>query len=150
MVLDGSIEPASLGINPTLTIAALARRAVQALRPGWNLGEAQASQRGLGPRPVLRKLPDPVAPQRTKIELVERMRGPVPLARQPRAWAELTLFSQPTPLHGLMQGKAPRQLTFDVRAQRAACLGERAGANRLRACSCSTNSTGFSTRIAPR
>ncbi len=112
VVLDGAIVPASLGINPALSIAALAHRAVQALRSEWRLGEPRPAPPEPRQRPVFRILPAPTQPQRTGIELIERMRGPVWLARQPRRWVELTLFSEVTDLHTLMQGKAPRRLDF--------------------------------------
>ncbi len=113
VVLDGAIVPASLGINPALTIAALAHRAVQALRHDWKLGAPQPAPPQHRRRPVFRILPAPTPAQPTGIELVERMRGPVWLARQPQRWVELTLFSELTDLPTLMQGTAPRRLEFD-------------------------------------
>ena len=115
VVLDGAIVPASLGINPALTIAALAQRAAQRLRlpDAWNLGAPRPATPEPRQRPVFRILPAPAAPQRTGIELVERMRGPVRMARQQTRWVELTLFSEITDLATLMQGQAPRRLGFE-------------------------------------
>jgi cholesterol oxidase len=81
-VLDGSIVPTSLGINPALTITALAMRATAALTKEWfpDSGEPKVERphEPLENRPVFRKLrpdaPPPVhAP--TQIEVLERLDG---------------------------------------------------------------------------
>ena len=76
VVLDGSIVPASLGMNPALTIASLAMRAIAVLRADWGYTEAGAHA-PIGDRPVLEG-PGPVeAAQATLVEVVERLSGPV-------------------------------------------------------------------------
>ena len=78
VVLDGSIIPASLGINPALTIATLALRAVRALRKDWKWDSAKQPKRvDIGNRPHFKR-PGPIEPpQDTLIEVVERLSGPV-------------------------------------------------------------------------
>ena len=79
VVLDGSIIPGSLGVNPSLTIAAVALRAMEKLmaREHWDF------TLGLLGQPVInrRRLPMPAfhQPRATEVEIVERLRGPVRL-----------------------------------------------------------------------
>jgi choline dehydrogenase-like flavoprotein len=99
-VLDGSIVPMSLGINPSLTIAALAVRAAQALATEWGYrtGSAPTSQ-STPARPILRDVPDPKPPIATEVELLERVRGPIKLRGHPGDYVlELTLCFQPMPI----------------------------------------------------
>jgi choline dehydrogenase-like flavoprotein len=116
VVLDGAIVPTSLGVNPALTIAMLARRAAQALRPLWSIAAAESSSAPPPhrPRPVFRHLPVAPSPARpTAIELVERMRGEADFADGRRRWIELTLHSRPTRLHDLMRPAVPRRIALD-------------------------------------
>jgi choline dehydrogenase-like flavoprotein/pimeloyl-ACP methyl ester carboxylesterase len=79
VVLDGSIIPGSLGVNPSLTISAVALRAMKNLMAPehWDFAP------GLLGRPVSnrRRLPLPAfhPPRATEVEIVERLRGPVRL-----------------------------------------------------------------------
>ena len=70
-VLDGSIIPGALGINPALTIAALAERAVPTLMVDWTLN---GSVKQLPPRPLTRRRELP--PADVSWALRERMQGP--------------------------------------------------------------------------
>lgn len=119
-VLDGSIVPTSLGINPALTIAALAHRAAQALRGDacWQLGEPVPARPDRGPRPVFQILEHSQRAEPTRIELVERMRGTVRLADGQGATVELTLFSQPTELHTLVRPQPERRIEIDPERSR--------------------------------
>lgn len=82
LVLDGAIVPASLGINPALTIAALALRAVRHLRQrlGWTAAVRLPTPQ---PRPIFRPVPVVAAPRPTTVELIERLRGPARLKNEP-------------------------------------------------------------------
>ncbi|MBC7728500.1 MAG: alpha/beta fold hydrolase [Microbacteriaceae bacterium] len=120
VVLDGAIVPTSLGINPALTIAALAHRAAQRLRlpAHWNLGDPEPVTAPLGPRPVFQQRVHPGPATPTRVELVERMRGRATLADGQAAWIELTLYSQPTPLRSLMTPGPDRRLELDAQRSR--------------------------------
>jgi choline dehydrogenase-like flavoprotein/pimeloyl-ACP methyl ester carboxylesterase len=77
VVLDGSIVRNCLGINPALTITALALRAVRELRKEWRFVEQDEAQRDRSPleRPRFREAPEPEKPRRTEFKLVERITG---------------------------------------------------------------------------
>jgi hypothetical protein len=76
VVLDGSIVPASLGINPALTIAILALRAIGQLRTEWGYA-ADTPREDIGSRPFFKRPGPPDVPQDTLVEVLERLSGPV-------------------------------------------------------------------------
>jgi len=105
MVLDGSIVPTSLGINPSLTIASLALRAIEGLLLGWNWTAPGNAKAKPSIRPVFRKIPDPPKPIETEVEIIERMSGeallPAAHGGTKLARIELTLQFKPVPLASL-------------------------------------------------
>jgi choline dehydrogenase-like flavoprotein len=109
VVLDGSIVPTSLGINPALTIAVLAQRAIQGLKDEWKLEGGLANllpKRDCSPRPVFSETVTDANPEPTLIELTEQMRGRVKLKghdwrRQPHE-IEITLTTEPVPVADLI------------------------------------------------
>lgn len=103
VVLDGAIVPQALGVNPALTITALAVRAVKQLQELWAPADeaapaapATASETTFAQRPVFRHLSEvPPARAPTEVQFVERMTGPVTLRGKDGApqdcYVELTL-----------------------------------------------------------
>ena len=80
VVLDGSIVPTSLGINPSLTIAALALRAIEVLREKvWKWKAPLDPKPAPSVRPVFQTMPDPPKSAATEVEIIERMSGDAPL-----------------------------------------------------------------------
>ncbi len=89
VVLDGSILPASLGVNPSLTIATITRRCARKLAGQWGWRRPEALPlRVPAARPVFRAPADctPRQPVRTEAEIVERLAGPAG-----PWWVELTV-----------------------------------------------------------
>ena len=118
VVLDGSIIPTSLGINPALTIAVLALRAISALKEKWHLSggrliDSPVPRHSAGtPRPVYSTPRTNPAPTPTRIELTEQVRGQVPLVTGSTGTArlhtvEVTLTTKPVVLSDLFSLRAP-------------------------------------------
>ena len=119
VVLDGSIVPTSLGINPALTIAALADRAIETLRDRiWNfIPAAAAAPAALAfPRPYFCPPITPKPPKPTRVIIAERLRGQMELdigAGCHTYDVQLDLYSQPLTLASLMQPVGPRRIEID-------------------------------------
>jgi cholesterol oxidase len=108
-VLDGSIVPAALGINPALTITALAVQAARALR-----GELQKPvdppQQAPLERPQITDVEAEIAaraPRGTQIGVTERLSGELKLKLEPGPrkpyWVELTLTYSPIDIDKLFR-----------------------------------------------
>lgn len=127
-VLDGSIMPTSLGINPSLTIATLARRAIRQLRVEWGFAPLDATTHS--PRPPAGWTPsrpvftDPAAPRPVRptcIEMTEQMKGSVTVECDGKSTpldVELTLWFKPTPIPDLIAARSKRQLVVDTTRSR--------------------------------
>ncbi len=135
LVLDGAIVPRSLGINPALTIATLAARAMQRLRQPTGAGAGAGTgvwarlQPGaapppagtLAPRPRWRALRSPPREPPTRLELSECMSAPLRLqwpgrAQAVPAVAQFELTFEPTEVHALTMvngATAPSTLKLD-------------------------------------
>ncbi|TPK58677.1 MULTISPECIES: GMC oxidoreductase [unclassified Mesorhizobium] len=118
IVLDGSVVPTSLGINPALTIAVLALRAITELKEEWQLSGGRlinaplpGNSRG-ETRPIYSTPRTNPAPTPTSIELTEQVRGKVPLAMRGNGvkphMVELTLTTKPVVLTDLYALQTPR------------------------------------------
>ncbi|MBZ9810311.1 MULTISPECIES: GMC family oxidoreductase N-terminal domain-containing protein [unclassified Mesorhizobium] len=118
IVLDGSVVPTSLGINPALTIAVLALRAITELKGEWQLSGGRLTNAPLSgnsrgeTRPIYSTPRTNAAPTPTSIELTEQVRGKIPLAVRGRGvkphTVELTLTTKPVALADLFALQTPR------------------------------------------
>jgi choline dehydrogenase-like flavoprotein/pimeloyl-ACP methyl ester carboxylesterase len=115
VVLDGSIIPSALGINPALTIAAVSLRAVEKLRAAEEWALAPGADPALREeRPKFRDVPVAQAATPTRIEIVERMRGAARLKDRNGVPVdckiELTFQFRPVPLAQLAPPGAPMRV----------------------------------------
>lgn len=84
VVLDGAIIPGALGVNPALTIAALALRAARELRKEWHYDGAEVAPGSqpatlppdLAPSPRTKVAVEAASPAATQVDVVERLSGP--------------------------------------------------------------------------
>jgi len=116
-VLDGSFIPTSLGINPSLTIATLALRALGKLKKDWQLTgggltEAESGGAATRRRPAFARPLVDAEPVKTRIELTEQVRGCVTLydgAGHPNSHeVELTLTTEPVDVARLLARDMPK------------------------------------------
>ena len=119
VVLDGSIVPSSLGINPALTITALALRAIEQLIKtdgDWKLAPRDVPTPARQERRVFRRLDPHDAPpprQETEIQVLERLSGRITVDGKERI-AELTLRFKEQAVERLMSpASRARLLTVD-------------------------------------
>lgn len=111
VVLDGSIVPRPLGINPALTITALAERALPLLMSQWCLTAWNDSPIVPVPqRPVSRR--SEIAPAETVWTLRERVQGLTVLGND-FYWARLEIEFDPVP--GLRKALALKERVLGVR-----------------------------------
>lgn len=90
VVLDGSIVPRALGVNPALTISALALRAVRNLSMIWGFRTRSPAGHSLPPRPEFREIHDP--PERpARIRIHERLVGEIALVTRAGALESRTM-----------------------------------------------------------
>jgi cholesterol oxidase len=117
IVLDGSIVPTSLGINPSLTIATLAQRAIQKLRDeSWLLKPVARDARPISPRPPFRVIVAPEPEASTDLELNERMTGTADLdvdGVSKTCTVVLQLRFSPTSAEELTSATSDRSLRLD-------------------------------------
>ncbi|MEO7938573.1 MAG: GMC oxidoreductase, partial [Burkholderiaceae bacterium] len=118
LVLDGSVIPTALGINPALTIATLTRRAMRELRDKrWKfLPVTDPDRSPRAPRPAFR---DPGTPQpqpSTRIELNECMvaRATIRVGDQvQKCRLELRLQFEPQEVASLIGARSARTVTLN-------------------------------------
>lgn len=119
LVLDGSIVPTSLGINPALTITLLADRAVRTLRDAhWKLEVPNPDATGnlSFPRPHFRPPALPAKWRDTQIVISEQLRGRLTLergGRSERCLVELEIVSRPVAVSSLMAARGPAVIELD-------------------------------------
>jgi cholesterol oxidase len=121
LVLDGSILPGSLGINPALTISALAQHSLDHLiahDPAWALKEGISNAQPVRPPEVVRAPekaygPDALHREGTTIEITEQLLHTMDASRWaievPTGWQlvlKITLRFVPTQVHTLMEAHA--------------------------------------------
>jgi choline dehydrogenase-like flavoprotein len=109
-VLDGAIVARSLGVNPALTIAALAELALPRLMPQWGLAPGVAAAQPWPARPIARRQEQVSA--ETVWTIRERMQGPAELGGQ-HFWARLDTEFEPIP--GLRKALTLSQPVVGVR-----------------------------------
>lgn len=114
-VLDGAIVPRALGINPALTITALAERAMPVLMKCWGLEPCNTDLRPLPHRPRVVRIAMP--PSSTEWQLRECLSGEWPRTDgQPPLWARLQIsFEKTAGWRALLAQQPPRK----VRSQSA-------------------------------
>ena len=110
VVLDGSIVPTALAINPALSITAIALRAVEALKSEqyWNLSDVRNSPSNMiaTDRPITRNIDVETAAKDTEIEVIERLNGEIELinssGNNQKMVAELTLNFASKPIQEII------------------------------------------------
>ena len=123
VVLDGSVLCSALGTNPALTIAAVALRAVDALRRDWGCvppGRVASVPPQDQSRPWAANVEQAIIERAhlprngTQVGVCERLAGPVSLRDAQGVvrdcWVELTLGYEPLSLHRLFQPDATGRL----------------------------------------
>ncbi len=116
VILDGAIVPMALGINPALTISALALRAIRHLRDHvWNFLPAGAAPTDLPARPRF-ATPEPVRSQDTVLEIAEKLKATIQVASPQGARtlnAELELWFKPIGIGDIIAADGRRALHVD-------------------------------------
>jgi cholesterol oxidase len=113
VVLDGAIVPRALGINPALTIAALAEHAVERLIADWGFKGSEP----IAPRPAVKQpvwqetAPRPEQPT-TSVHLREKLEGTLEFGSR-RYWAELQVRFAPIDDVAEFARRLPRRTAFE-------------------------------------